>query len=69
MKKPIDTSKVIQFFKSLNISKKEKSLTQTTTELTHTKFGISQKPIAAPKKAPHSLVSLMYSEENETLFI
>ena len=38
-------------------------------ELVHPRVGITEADKAAEKKEPNSLVLLMYSKENETLFI
>ncbi|KRD10931.1 hypothetical protein ASE21_04210 [Flavobacterium sp. Root901] len=38
-------------------------------ELIHPSFGVSETDKKAEKKAPNSLLFLMYSKENETLFI
>ncbi|MEN2399695.1 hypothetical protein GKZ90_0007895 [Flavobacterium sp. MC2016-06] len=38
-------------------------------ELIHPSFGITETDKNAVKKAPNSLLFLMYSKENETLFI
>ena len=38
-------------------------------ELIHPRFGITETDVKAEKKAPDSLLFLMYSKENETLFI
>ncbi|MDY0987869.1 hypothetical protein BSF41_06440 [Flavobacterium sp. ACN2] len=40
-----------------------------TNELAHPRFGITEEDKSAAKKAPNSLLFLMYSKENETLFI
>jgi hypothetical protein len=40
-----------------------------TNELIHPSFGITETDKNAEKKAPNSLLFLMYSKENETLFI
>lgn len=40
-----------------------------TNELAHPRFGITEEDKNAAKKAPNSLLFLMYSKENETLFI
>ncbi|WP_125722093.1 hypothetical protein [Flavobacterium ustbae] len=40
-----------------------------TNELAHPRFGITEEDKSAKKKAPNSLLFLMYSTENETLFI
>ncbi|MCI9846652.1 hypothetical protein [Flavobacterium pectinovorum] len=38
-------------------------------ELTHPRFGITETDNKTEKKNPDSLLFLMYSKENETLFI
>jgi hypothetical protein len=38
-------------------------------ELIHPRFGITETDEKADKKEPNSLLFLMYSKENETLFI
>ncbi|WP_316635292.1 hypothetical protein [uncultured Flavobacterium sp.] len=38
-------------------------------ELVHPRFGITETDKATEKKEPNSLLFLMYSKENETLFI
>lgn len=38
-------------------------------ELIHPRFGITEMDIKAEKKDPDSLLFLMYSKENEALFI
>ena len=38
-------------------------------ELIHPRFGITETDQKADKKEPNSLLFLMYSKENETLFI
>ncbi|AWK04127.1 hypothetical protein HYN56_07735 [Flavobacterium crocinum] len=40
-----------------------------TNELAHPRFGMNETDKSAEKKAPNSLLFLMYSKENETLFI
>lgn len=40
-----------------------------TNELAHPRFGITDEGKSAAKKVPNSLLFLMYSKENETLFI
>lgn len=42
---------------------------QTVNELAHPRFGMEATDETAEKKAPNSLLFLMYSKENETLFI
>ncbi|MDR7208213.1 hypothetical protein [Flavobacterium piscis] len=38
-------------------------------ELIHPRFGITETDMTVEKKEPNSLLFLMYSKENETLFI
>jgi hypothetical protein len=38
-------------------------------ELVHPRFGITETDVKEEKKEPNSLLFLMYSKENETLFI
>lgn len=38
-------------------------------ELAHPRFGMTEAEKGAEKKVPNSLLFLMYSKENETLFI
>ncbi|MDP5199280.1 hypothetical protein [Flavobacterium sp. DG2-3] len=40
-----------------------------TNELAHPRFGITEEDKSTAKKVPNSLLFLMYSKENETLFI
>jgi len=62
-------SKTVGFLKSLNMDTKANTADQDDLELTDTRFGINLKPATSPDKETNSLLSLMYSEENETLFI
>ncbi|MBP4139421.1 MULTISPECIES: hypothetical protein [Flavobacterium] len=49
---------------------KRNSLTPLTNELVHPRFGLTaSEDTQNQKKAPNSLLFLMYSKENETLFI
>lgn len=49
---------------------KGNGLTPSTNELVHPRFGLTDsEDNNAQKKAPNSLLFLMYSKENETLFI
>jgi hypothetical protein len=61
------TNTIIQFFKGLNVTAKTNTANNDNLEITHTKFGTNLKQVSG--KTPSSLLSLMYSEENETLFI
>lgn len=58
---------IIQFLKSSNATTKANTTENGNVEITHTKFGINLKQVSG--KTPSSLLTLMYSEENETLFI
>ena len=40
-----------------------------TNELIHPRFGMTDTDLKAEKREPSSLMFLMYSKENETLFI
>ena len=62
------TNTLTQFFKSLNTTKTN-TADNDNVEITHTKFGINLKRAPNSGKATSSLLTLMYSEENETLFI
>ena len=57
----------IEFLKSLNTRTKANTANETNTETMNTGFGINLKKTSG--KAPISLLGLMYSEENNTLFI
>ncbi|MCC9071930.1 hypothetical protein LNQ49_10090 [Flavobacterium sp. F-65] len=48
---------------------KKSTIIQTTNELADSRFGMETTDETAGKKAPNSLLFLMYSTENETLFI
>ena len=60
---------IIQFFKSSNATTKPNTEDNGNVEITHTKFGINLKRAPTSGNVPSSLLTLMYSEENETLFI
>jgi hypothetical protein len=62
-------SKAIEFLKSFNIVNKSNTLDQGNLELTYTKFGLISKKDTNTGKTSNSLLSQMYSEENESLFI
>lgn len=62
-------SKAIEVLNSLNKSTKMNSVAQANLELTNTRFVVNLKKTSAQEKAPNPLLTLMYSEENETLFI
>ncbi|MCV9929423.1 hypothetical protein OIU83_17290 [Flavobacterium sp. LS1R49] len=48
---------------------KKTIIIQTTNELVHPRFGMETTDETTEKKVPNSLLFLMYSKENETLFI
>jgi hypothetical protein len=58
-----------QFFKSFNKKSKTTVTNSDDFEFTYPKLGINLNQSGASKKSPKSLLSLMYSEENQTLFI
>ena len=69
MKIVLYISKAIEFLKSFNIVNKSNTLDQGNLELTYTKFGLNSKHAPSVGKTSNSLLSQLYSEENETLFI
>ncbi|MEG0849892.1 hypothetical protein ACHRVK_02920 [Flavobacterium plurextorum] len=52
-----------------SIRTKRNNLPPPTNELVHPRFGINETDKKTEKKDPNSLLFLMYSKENETLFI
>lgn len=60
---------LIQFFKSSNSKTKTNTIDQGNIELTYTKFGLHSKQDSSKSKTSNSLLSQLYSDENETLFI
>ncbi|KQX09007.1 hypothetical protein [Flavobacterium sp. Root420] len=50
-------------------NRKKKNNPPPKNELIHPRFGITETDQKADKKEPNSLLFLMYSKENETLFI
>jgi hypothetical protein len=61
--------RVIPFFKSWSKNTEEKTVESDTFEFTYPKLGINFNQGLTSKKGPKSLLTQMYSEENETLFI
>ncbi|WDF60241.1 hypothetical protein PQ462_02465 [Flavobacterium sp. KACC 22758] len=55
--------------KKFRSTKTERNNPPPINELIHPSFGITETDKKAVKKAPNSLLFLMYSKENETLFI
>lgn len=62
-------AKAVEFLKSFNIGHKSNTVDQGTLELTSTTFGLNSKQDSNTSKTSNSLLSQMYSEENDTLFI
>ena len=62
-------AKAVEFLKSFNMGTKVNSENQTNLELTYTKFGLNSKNVPNTGNTSNSLLSQLYSEENETLFI
>ena len=60
---------ITQFFKSLNSKTNANTADTDNFEFTYPKLGINLNQGAASSTAPKSLLTQMYSEENETLFI
>ena len=62
-------TKTFQLLKSLNFRNKTKKGNDFINELIHPRFEISKNDALAQKKVPNSLLFLMYSKENEELFV
>jgi len=62
-------SKAVEFLKSFSMGTKSSAVDQVKLELTYTKFGLISKQSSSTGKTSNSLLSQLYSEENETLFI
>ena len=69
MKTLIQLSKALEFLKSFNLGTKANIKNQGNLQLTYTKFGLISKKDTNTCKTSNSLLSQLYSEENETLFI
>ena len=63
------TNYLARTFSRLKNGKTKRNNPPPTNELIHPSFGITETDKNAEKKAPNSLLFLMYSKENETLFI
>ncbi|MFV8369104.1 hypothetical protein [Flavobacterium sp. LB2R40] len=61
--------KTFQLLRSINFRRKNENEYDSKNELIHPRFEISKNDALAQKKVPNSLLFLMYSKENETLFI
>ncbi|WP_166920958.1 hypothetical protein [Flavobacterium poyangense] len=63
------TNYLARAFSRLKNGRTKRNNASPTNELIHPSFGITEADKNAEKKAPNSLLFLMYSKENETLFI
>jgi hypothetical protein len=61
--------KTVEFLKSFNLGTKANTENHDNLELTYTKFGLNSKQATNKGKTSNSLLSQLYSEENDTLFI
>ncbi|WP_396167919.1 hypothetical protein [Flavobacterium sp.] len=62
-------SPLTQFFKSANKKSMKTGINSDDFEFTYPKLGINLNQDPENKKSQKSLLSLMYSDENQTLFI
>ena len=62
-------SKTFQLLKSLNFRNRKNYENDFKNELIHPRFEISKDDVLSRKLVPNSLLFLMYSEENEELFV
>jgi hypothetical protein len=61
--------KTFQVLKSIDFRNKKEKENNSKNELIHPRFEISKNDALAQKIVPNSLLFLMYSQENEALFI
>ena len=61
--------KTFQVLKSIDFRNKKEKENNSKNELIHSRFEISKNDALAQKIVPNSLLFLMYSQENEALFI
>lgn len=61
--------KTFQVLKSIDFRNKKEKDNDSKNELIHPRFEISKNDALAQKTVPNSLLFLMYSQENEALFI
>lgn len=61
--------KTFQLLKSINFRNKKQNENNSKNKLIHPRFEISKNDALAQKIVPNSLLFLMYSQENEALFI
>ena len=62
-------TKTFQVIKSIDFKRKKEKENSFKNELIHPRFEISKNDALAQKTVPNSLLFLMYSQENEALFI
>lgn len=62
-------SRILRFVKNFICQGKKEKSNDSINKLIHPRFEISQNDALAQKMVPNSLLFLMYSQENETLFI
>ncbi|WP_426090300.1 hypothetical protein [Flavobacterium sp. DSR3-2] len=62
-------TKTFQVLKSIDFKRKKEKESSSKNELIHPRFEISKNDALAQKTVPNSLLFLMYSQENEALFI
>lgn len=62
-------AKAFQLLKTINIRNKTKKGNDFINELIHPRFEISKNDAVAQKKVANSLLFLMYSKENDVLFV
>ena len=62
-------TKTFQVLKSIDFKRKNEKENSSKNELIHPRFEISKNDALAQKIVPNSLLFLMYSQENEALFI
>ena len=62
-------TRVFRLLKSFNFRNKKEEGNDFINELIHPRFEISENDTLAQKKVPNSLLFLMYSKENEVLFV
>lgn len=62
-------AKAFQLLKTINIRNKTKKGNDFINELIHPRFEISKNDALSQKKVANSLLFLMYSKENDVLFV
>lgn len=69
MRTPRYISRTIGFLRNLTLNSKENTTTENNFELTNTGSGTSLKKVTKGKRKSNPLLTFMYSEENNHLFI